>query len=62
MATIRVADVDEAYAEARRRGYEIVHPLVTEPWGARRFFIRDPNGHMLNIAAAHFIDERVQET
>ena len=24
--------VDEAYAEAQRRGYEIVHPLTLEPW------------------------------
>jgi catechol 2,3-dioxygenase-like lactoylglutathione lyase family enzyme len=53
VATIRVADVDEAYAEARRRGYDIVHPLVTEPWGVRRFFVRDPNGNVLNIAASH---------
>ena len=35
-------DVDEAYAEAQRRGYEIVHPLTDEPWGIRRFFVRDP--------------------
>src|SRR4030095_8266495 len=27
--------VREAYAEARRRGYEIVHPLTNEPWGVR---------------------------
>jgi catechol 2,3-dioxygenase-like lactoylglutathione lyase family enzyme len=31
------SDVHEAYAEAQRRGYEIVHPL-TEPWGVRRFY------------------------
>jgi len=35
-------DVDEAYAEAQRRGYEIVHPLTDEPWGVRRFFVRAP--------------------
>jgi catechol 2,3-dioxygenase-like lactoylglutathione lyase family enzyme len=27
------AGVDEAYAEAKRRGYEIVHPLTEEAWG-----------------------------
>lgn len=43
-------DVDEAYAEALRRGYEIVHPLTDEPWGIRRFFVRDPDGNVLNIA------------
>jgi predicted enzyme related to lactoylglutathione lyase len=43
------ADIDEAYAEARRRGYEIVHPLTDEPWGVRRFFVRDPNGKVINV-------------
>ena len=43
-------DVDEAYAEAQRRGYEIVHPLTDEPWGIRRFFVRAPNGTVVNVA------------
>ena len=42
-------EVDAAYAEARRRGYEIVHPLTDEPWGPRRFFVRDPNGVVVNV-------------
>jgi predicted enzyme related to lactoylglutathione lyase len=42
-------DVDEAYAEAQRRGYEIVHPLTDEPWGPRRFFVRDPGGNVVNV-------------
>ena len=45
------ADVDEAYAEAQRRGYEIVYPLTQEPWGIRRFFVRDPDGNVLNIVS-----------
>ena len=45
------ADVDEAYAEAQRRGYEIVHPLTDEPWGVRRFFVRAPDGNVLNIVS-----------
>jgi catechol 2,3-dioxygenase-like lactoylglutathione lyase family enzyme len=45
------SDVDEAYAEALRRGYEIVHPLSDEPWGIRRFFVRDPDGNVINIAS-----------
>ncbi len=51
--TVRVDDVDAAYDEARTRGYEIVHPLVTEPWGVRRFFVRAPGGPVLNIAQEH---------
>jgi predicted enzyme related to lactoylglutathione lyase len=42
-------DVDEAYAEAQRRGYEIVYPLTDEPWGVRRFFVRAPDGNVINV-------------
>jgi catechol 2,3-dioxygenase-like lactoylglutathione lyase family enzyme len=51
--TVRVADVDAAYAEACTRGYEIVHPLVTEKWGVRRFFVRVPGGGVVNVAQEH---------
>ncbi|MET0567369.1 MAG: VOC family protein [Acidimicrobiia bacterium] len=44
-------DVDEAFAEAQRRGYEIVHPLTDEPWGVRRFLVRDPDGNVINIVS-----------
>ncbi len=43
-------DVDEAYEEAKRRGYEIVHPLTEEAWGLRRFFVRAPDGNVINMA------------
>ena len=45
------AAVDEAYAEAQKRGYEIVHPLTEEPWGVRRFFVRDPDGNVINVVS-----------
>lgn len=45
------ADVDEAYEEALRRGYEIVHPLIEEPWGVRRFFVRAPDGNVINVVS-----------
>ena len=48
--TIKVDDVDTAYAEAQRRNYEIVHPITDEPWGIRRFFVRSPDGHVINVA------------
>ena len=48
--TIKVDDVDAAYEEAQRRGYEIVHPITDEPWGIRRFFVRNPDGHVINVA------------
>ncbi len=50
--SIAVGDeVEEAYAEAQRRGFEIVHPLTTEPWGIRRFFVRAPDGNVINIVS-----------
>ena len=41
--------IEEAYDEAKRRGFEIVHPLTTEPWGIRRFFVRAPDGNVINV-------------
>ena len=50
--SVRVgAGVDEAYAEAIRRGYEIVHPLTQEAWGVRRFFVRAPDGNVINMVS-----------
>ena len=48
--TIKVDDVDAAYEQVQQHGYEIVHPLTDEPWGIRRFFVRSPDGHVINIA------------
>ncbi len=45
------AGVEEAYADAQRRGYEIVYPLTTESWGLRRFFVRAPDGTIVNITS-----------
>ncbi len=47
--SVEVDDVDAAHAAAQRMGCEIVHPLTDEPWGVRRFFVRDPDGNVLNI-------------
>jgi catechol 2,3-dioxygenase-like lactoylglutathione lyase family enzyme len=47
--SIEVDDVDAAHAAAQRLGYEIVHPLTDEPWGVRRFFVREPTGKVLNV-------------
>ncbi|GAA3389624.1 VOC family protein [Cryptosporangium minutisporangium] len=44
-------DVEEAYREAQRLGYEIVHPITTEPWGVRRFFVRAPDGNVFNVVS-----------
>jgi predicted enzyme related to lactoylglutathione lyase len=51
VVSVHTDDVDGAYEEARRLGYEIVHPLTTEPWGVRRFFVRAPDGAVINVVA-----------
>ena len=47
--SVHTPDVEQAYAQARERGYQIVHPLTTEPWGVRRFFVRAPDGTVVNV-------------
>jgi catechol 2,3-dioxygenase-like lactoylglutathione lyase family enzyme len=47
--SVEVADVNRVHAHALRRGDEIVYPLTDEPWGVRRFFVRDPNGVIINV-------------
>ncbi|SMX87321.1 Uncharacterized conserved protein PhnB, glyoxalase superfamily [Brevibacterium sp. Mu109] len=49
--SIEVADVDAAHTAALAGGLEIVRQLRDEPWGIRRFFVRDPSGRTINIAS-----------
>jgi catechol 2,3-dioxygenase-like lactoylglutathione lyase family enzyme len=49
--SIEVTDVDGAHEAMRAAGAEIVHPLTDEEWGVRRFFVRDPNGRVVNVVA-----------
>jgi predicted enzyme related to lactoylglutathione lyase len=48
--SVHTDDVEGAYQEAQKLGYEIVKPISTEPWGVRRFFVRAPDGNVINIA------------
>ena len=47
--SVHTDDVESAYREAQDLGYEIVHPLSTESWGVRRFFVRAPDGNVINV-------------
>lgn len=47
--SVKVDDVEQAYDAARAAGLEILHPLTTEPWGVRRFFVRAPGGAVVNV-------------
>ncbi|MBB4820508.1 catechol 2,3-dioxygenase-like lactoylglutathione lyase family enzyme [Pseudomonas alcaligenes] len=47
--SVEVDDVAEVHRRAQVLGAEIAYPLSDEPWGVRRFFVRDPAGRLLNV-------------
>ena len=48
---IHGAPVDAVYAAVRAAGAEIVHPITDEEWGVRRFFVRAPDGKVVNVVS-----------
>lgn len=49
--SIEVDDVQRAHDLMNEAGFEIKYPLTAEPWGVRRFYVRDPCGRLVNILA-----------
>jgi catechol 2,3-dioxygenase-like lactoylglutathione lyase family enzyme len=49
--SIEVDDLDEALKRAKRAKIAIEYGPVEEPWGVRRFFVRDPFGKLVNVLA-----------
>jgi catechol 2,3-dioxygenase-like lactoylglutathione lyase family enzyme len=49
--SVEVDDVDAVYEAVRATGAEIVHPITDEEWGVRRFFVRDPDGRVVNVVS-----------
>ncbi len=47
--SIEVDDVETALRRARNAGFIIEYGPADEPWGVRRFFVRDPFGKLVNI-------------
>ncbi|GGX89380.1 VOC family protein [Streptomyces fructofermentans] len=47
--SVEVEDVDAVYADVVASGAEILRELRDEEWGVRRFFVRDPNGRVVNV-------------
>ena len=47
--SIEVNDIDRLYTKAIAEDYPIPYPITNEPWGVRRFFVKDPNGVILNV-------------
>jgi catechol 2,3-dioxygenase-like lactoylglutathione lyase family enzyme len=49
--SIEVDNIDEVHRRAVAGGFAADYGPVTEPWGVRRFYVRDPFGRLLNILA-----------
>jgi len=49
--SIEVDDVDAALERMRRAGFVVEYGPADEPWGVRRFFVRDSFGKLVNILA-----------
>jgi catechol 2,3-dioxygenase-like lactoylglutathione lyase family enzyme len=47
--SIEVDNVDEMHARTVEFGYVIEYGPADEPWGVRRFFVRDPFGKLVNV-------------
>ncbi len=47
--SIEVDDLEAVLARARKLGGVIRYGPVDEPWGVRRFFVEDPDGHLVNV-------------
>ena len=47
--SIEVDDVDEALRRCQSAGIAIEYGPADEPWGVRRFYVRDPFGRLVNI-------------
>ena len=47
--SIEVDDLEEALQRVKDSGTAIVYGPVSEPWGVRRFYVRDPLGKLVNI-------------
>jgi catechol 2,3-dioxygenase-like lactoylglutathione lyase family enzyme len=47
--SIEVDDLAEVNRRMQAAGFDIDYGPVTEPWGVRRFYVRDPFGRSVNI-------------
>lgn len=47
--SIEVDDLDEALRRVNKAAIHIEYGPTSEPWGVRRFFVRDPFGKLINV-------------
>ena len=49
--SIEVDDLEDVYQRIIAEGLPVEYGPTNEPWGVRRFYVRDPFGRLLNILA-----------
>ena len=47
--SIEVDNLEDVYRSIERAGFSVEYGPVTEEWGVRRFYVRDPFGRLANI-------------
>lgn len=47
--SIEVDDLEEAISRVKEAGIAVEYGPQSEPWGVRRFYVRDPFGKLINI-------------
>ncbi len=47
--SIEVDDLNTALARMKKAGIPVEYGPASEPWGVRRFYVRDPFGKLINI-------------
>jgi len=47
--SIEVDDIETALARVHAAGIALEYGPTTEPWGVRRFYVRDPFGKLVNV-------------
>jgi catechol 2,3-dioxygenase-like lactoylglutathione lyase family enzyme len=47
--SVEVDDLETALERVKDGGFRIEYGPVDEPWGVRRFYVRDPLGKLVNI-------------
>ena len=47
--SIEIDNLDDVHNKLRQSGFRIEYGPASEPWGVRRFFVRDPFGRLVNI-------------
>jgi catechol 2,3-dioxygenase-like lactoylglutathione lyase family enzyme len=49
--SIEVDDLEGVQRRVEAEGFAIEYGPVTEPWGVKRFYVRDPFGRLINVLA-----------